>query len=71
VTQLPLPGAAGTTGRTKQTTQAGHRHVWDAMRFELADGHAWVVETCATCGVVRRYRAFERFWTPGNGEPRR
>jgi hypothetical protein len=34
------------------------------MRFELAGGHAWVVETCADCGLVRRYRAFERFWDP-------
>jgi hypothetical protein len=34
------------------------------MRFELVDGHAWVIETCARCGHVRRYRAFERFWDP-------
>jgi hypothetical protein len=34
------------------------------MRFELVDDHAFVIETCATCGHVRRYRAFERFWDP-------
>jgi hypothetical protein len=50
---------------------AAHRHAWDAMRFELTDDHAWVVETCATCRLVRRYRAFERFWTPGEDEHRR
>ena len=47
-----------------------HRHAWDAMRFELTDDHAWVVETCATCGQIRRYRAFERFWAPGSAESR-
>lgn len=41
-----------------------HAHAWAAMRFELRDGHAYVVETCATCGAVRSYRAFERFWDP-------
>ena len=42
-----------------------HTHRWGAMRFELVDGHAWVLETCERCGVIRRYRAFERFWDPG------
>ncbi len=41
-----------------------HVHRWGAMRFELTDGHAWVLETCETCGVARRFRAFERFWDP-------
>jgi hypothetical protein len=39
-----------------------HIHAWAAMRFELRDGHPWVVETCVTCGSERRYRAFERSW---------
>ena len=41
-----------------------HVHRWGAMRFELTDGHAWVLESCGACGVARRYRAFERFWDP-------
>ena len=46
-------------------TATDHVHRWSAMRFEIADGHPWVVETCADCGTTRRYRAFERFWDPG------
>lgn len=46
-------------------TPTDHVHRWSAMRFEIADGHPWVVEMCATCGNTRRYRAFERFWDPG------
>jgi hypothetical protein len=34
------------------------------MRFELVDDHPWVIESCASCGHVRRYRAFERSWDP-------
>ena len=49
--------------------EPAHAHAWAGMRFELADGHAWVIETCPTCGHVRRYRAFERFWDPA--EPAR
>lgn len=41
---------------------AAHAHAWREMRFELVDGHPWVVETCASCGSERRYRAFERSW---------
>jgi hypothetical protein len=41
-----------------------HAHAWAGMRFELVDGHAFVIETCESCGHVRRYRAFERFWDP-------
>ncbi len=56
---------APTTGR--QETPGPHdRHAWGAMRFELVDGHAWVLETCSTCGAERRYRAFERFWDPAS-----
>ena len=28
-------------------TATDHVHRWSAMRFEIADGHPWVVETCA------------------------
>ncbi len=54
-------------------TATAHAHRWSAMRFEIADGHPWVVETCSTCGTARRYRAFERFWDPASdaGERRR
>jgi hypothetical protein len=47
-------------------TATAHAHRWSAMRFEIADEHAWVVETCSTCGTTRRYRAFERFWDPAS-----
>lgn len=47
-------------------TAMDHVHRWSAMRFEIADGHPWVVETCADCGTTRRYRAFERFWDPSS-----
>jgi hypothetical protein len=47
-----------------------HRHAWGRMGFELLDGRPMVRETCATCGTVRRYRAWERYWTPGAGEHR-
>ena len=48
-----------------------HRHSWAAMAFELVDGRPVVRETCETCGLVRRYRAWERYWTPGQPEVRR
>ena len=48
-----------------------HAHRWSAMRFELVDDRPFVAETCATCGAVRRYRAWERYWEPGEGEIRR
>ena len=47
---------------------AEHAHRWSAMRFELVDGHAWVLETCVDCGFERRYRAFERFWDPTSSD---
>jgi RNase P subunit RPR2 len=40
------------------------------MAFELVDDRPMVRETCETCGTVRRYRAWERYWTPGAGERR-
>ena len=48
-----------------------HRHRWAQMAFELVDERPMVRETCETCGLVRRYRAWERYWTPGAGEVRR
>ena len=51
--------------------EPAHAHAWAGMRFELVDGHAWVIESCAACGTVRRYRAFERFWDPAAQDPTR
>lgn len=48
-----------------------HDHAWALMRFELADDRPVVRQTCMTCGFVRAYRAWERYWTPGDGEVRR
>ena len=48
-----------------------HRHAWAQMAFELVDGRPVVREACASCGLVRRYRAWERYWTPGAAEIRR
>jgi hypothetical protein len=41
------------------------------MAFELVDDRPMVRETCKSCGLVRRYRAWERYWTPGAAEIRR
>ena len=49
---------------------AAHRHASRRMAFELVDDRPMVRETCETCGTVRRYRAWERYWTPGAGERR-
>jgi hypothetical protein len=54
-----------------QPPPAAHRHAWAQLVFELVDERPMVRETCATCGLVRRYRAWERYWTPGTGEIRR
>jgi hypothetical protein len=59
------------TAATAPAPAPTHRHAWGQMRFELEDGHPVVLETCETCGVIRRYRAFERSWTPGEREVRR
>ena len=53
-----------------RTPDAAHRHAWGRMAFEL-DDRPMVRETCETCGTVRRYRGWERYWTPGAGETRR
>ena len=48
-----------------------HEHVWGLMRFELVDDRPLVRQECQACGFVRGYRAWERYWTPGEGEIRR
>ena len=48
-----------------------HEHTWGPMRFELVDDRPLVRQQCQTCGFVRGYRAWERFWTPGAREIRR
>ena len=50
---------------------AGHEHAWSMMRFELVDDRPFVHQACEGCGAVRRYRAWDRTWTPGAGEVRR
>ena len=41
------------------------------MQFELVDDHPVVRQHCASCGLVRRYRAWERYWTPRRVRPPR
>ena len=48
-----------------------HEHAWGRMTFELVDDRPMVRQACEACGLVRRYRAWERYWTPGEGEIRR
>ena len=48
-----------------------HAHAWSDMRFELVNDRPMVRETCATCGLGRMYRAWERYWSPDEGEVRR
>ena len=62
----PAPREVAATGG-----DTAHRHAWGRMAFELADNRPMVRETCETCGAVRRYRAWERYWTPGAAETRR
>jgi hypothetical protein len=50
---------------------AVHEHAWALMRFELVDDRPMVRQRCETCGFVRGYRAWERYWTPGDPEIRR
>ena len=61
----------GSPGRVAAVVDPGHRHAWGRMAFELVEDRPMVRETCETCGKVRRYRAWERYWTPGAGETRR
>jgi hypothetical protein len=53
-----------------QGREPAHEHAWSLMRFELVDDRPVVRQTCLGCGVVRGYRAWERYWTPGLGEAR-
>ena len=46
------------------TPAAQHAHAWALMQFELVDEHPVVRQQCVTCGFVRRYRAWERYWDP-------
>ncbi len=66
--------AASPPARASDPDAAGacaHGHAWGSMRFELVDGRPIVRQDCRACGMVRRYRAFERYWTPGSPEVRR
>lgn len=47
-----------------RTPAPAHAHAWARMEFELVDDHPVVRERCETCGHVRRYRAWERYWDP-------
>lgn len=46
-----------------------HVHTWGLMQFELVDDHPVVRQRCEACGFVRRYRAWERYWTPDAHSP--
>jgi hypothetical protein len=61
---------AMSTARGDAVDPLEHAHAWGAMTFELVDDHPVVREQCETCGIVRRYRAFERSWIPGQPETR-
>jgi hypothetical protein len=41
-----------------------HGHAWAMLEFELVDGRPVVRQACGSCGAVRRYRAWERYWDP-------
>jgi hypothetical protein len=47
-----------------------HVHAWSMMVFELVDDRPVVRQRCETCGLERRYRAWERYWSPGHDEVR-
>ncbi|HEU0243172.1 MAG TPA: hypothetical protein VFQ75_04660 [Candidatus Limnocylindrales bacterium] len=64
----PVPVEAG---KSSHPPAAGHEHAWSMMRFELVDDRPFVHQACEGCGAVRRYRAWDRTWTPGAGEVRR
>jgi hypothetical protein len=59
-----VSGAAG--AGLAPGSPVGHEHAWALMQFELANGHPVVRQHCGTCGLVRRYRAWERYWSPPN-----
>jgi hypothetical protein len=65
--------AAAPAGRLSDGSPAapGHDHAWGLVRFELVDDRPMVDQRCEACGAVRRYRAWDRSWTPGEDEVRR
>ena len=67
----PAIGAAPTAAIAAADRAPVHEHTWGLMRFELVDDRPLVRQQCQTCGFVRGYRAWERYWTPGEGEVRR
>ena len=56
------------TAMTGVATAVDHEHAWARMQFELVDDRPMVSQVCEACGLVRRYRAWERYWTPGAGD---
>ena len=60
------PAVVAATG-----TAPVHEHTWGLMRFELVGDRPLVRQQCQTCGFVRGYRAWERYWTPGERQIRR
>ena len=67
---IVAPAGPATTPPGDDGTPA-HEHAWGLMRFELVDDRPMVQQRCDGCGAVRRYRAWERYWTPGAPEVRR
>ncbi|MEO5965819.1 MAG: hypothetical protein ABIR11_10175 [Candidatus Limnocylindrales bacterium] len=47
---------------------AAHVHAWSQLHFELVEEHPVAAQTCMSCSVERRYRAWERYWDPGEPE---
>ena len=67
-----VPGDRASTAATATADHAPvHQHAWGPTWFELVDQRPLVRERCESCGFVRGYRAWERYWTPGEGEIRR
>jgi len=59
------------TAVTRAASAVDHEHAWARMQFELVDDRPMVSQVCDACGLVRRYRAWERYWTPEAGDTRR
>jgi hypothetical protein len=60
----PGPGLSAPEAGQRRDTPPGHEHAWALVQFELVDDHPVVRQHCTTCGLVRRYRAWERYWSP-------
>ncbi|HEY3336015.1 MAG TPA: hypothetical protein VGK16_12360 [Candidatus Limnocylindrales bacterium] len=67
----PSAGPADAACVADAGAACAHEHAWSLVRFELVDDRPVVRQTCETCGIVRGYRAWERYWTPGTAERRR